>query len=67
MEKIFLAYATKRRVDARVLRFLLDGERIQPSQTPESLGMEDQDEILCVLRQRGGGIIDTQVGVGVRC
>ena len=36
------------------LRFLFDGERIKDTDTPESLEMQDQDEIDVVQEQVGG-------------
>jgi len=41
-------------VQAGSLRFLLDGERIEPDQTPKTLELEDNDQIDCVLEQTGG-------------
>ena len=38
----------------RELRFLLDGERIGRNETPESMELEDQDQIDCMLVQTGG-------------
>ena len=36
------------------LRFLIDGERINPDHTPKMLDLEDQDQIDCMLEQQGG-------------
>ncbi|GKY98196.1 hypothetical protein MPSEU_000777400 [Mayamaea pseudoterrestris] len=54
MKKIFETYASRRGVQASSLRFLLDGERIEPDQTPKMLELEDQDQIDCLLEQTGG-------------
>lgn len=54
MEKIFKAYADRKGVQPDVLRFLLDGVRIQGEQTPKMLELEDQDQIDCGLEQIGG-------------
>ena len=54
MSKVFGAYATRRGVQEGSLRFMLDGERIDPDQTPKMLELEDQDQIDCLLEQTGG-------------
>ena len=54
MEKVFMTYAQRRGVQPSSLRFLYDGDRILATQTPESLDMEDQDQIDCMLEQQGG-------------
>lgn len=54
MEKVFNTYATRKGVPAGSLRFLIDGERINPNQSPEELDLEDQDQIDCMLEQQGG-------------
>ena len=37
------------------VRFLFDGNRISPNQTPEELDMEDNDVIDVMVEQQGGG------------
>lgn len=54
MSKVFETYASKRGIQAGSLRFLLDGERIEPDHTPKQLELEDQDQIDCMLEQSGG-------------
>jgi small ubiquitin-related modifier len=54
MQKVFETYAGRKGVNPSFYRFLLDGERIQPTDTPNMLEMEDQDQINCVLTQSGG-------------
>jgi small ubiquitin-related modifier len=54
MSKVFETYASRKGVQVASLRFLLDGERIQPDQTPKMLELDDQDQIDCVLEQTGG-------------
>ena len=54
MEKVFKAYATRRGVQESTLRFLVDGERVQKTDTPKSLELADQDQstynpLACVL------------------
>eukprot|EP00621_Florenciella_sp_RCC1693_P005895 CAMPEP_0182533284 /NCGR_PEP_ID=MMETSP1323-20130603/13476_1 /TAXON_ID=236787 /ORGANISM="Florenciella parvula, Strain RCC1693" /LENGTH=94 /DNA_ID=CAMNT_0024743149 /DNA_START=65 /DNA_END=349 /DNA_ORIENTATION=+ len=53
-EKVFSTYAQRKGVNVASLRFLIDGERINPSQSPAELDMEDQDQIDCMLEQQGG-------------
>jgi small ubiquitin-related modifier len=54
MQKVFIAYASAKGLNVDELRFCLDGQRIQPSDTPETLKLEDQDQIDCFLAQDGG-------------
>jgi hypothetical protein len=52
--KIFDVYAQRKQVELSSLRFLLDGDRILPEQTPQMLDMIDDDQIDCLLAQIGG-------------
>ena len=54
MNKVFQTYANRKGVQLSSLRFLLDGERIEPEQTPKMLELDDQDQIDCMLEQSGG-------------
>lgn len=54
MQKVFETYANRKGINPDTIRFLLDGERIQPTDTPKMLEMEDQDQIDCRLEQNGG-------------
>ena len=54
MSKVFETYASRKGVQSSSLRFLLDGERIEPYQTPQELELDDQDQIDCMLEQSGG-------------
>lgn len=55
MEKLFNSYAKYLGVDVNSLRFLMDdGTRIGKDKTPVRLGLEDGDQILCMLEQEGG-------------
>jgi small ubiquitin-related modifier len=47
-------FARRIGTDLRALRFLADGVRIRPNDTPEGLDLEDRQVIDCVLEQRGG-------------
>lgn len=55
MLKVFKAYASRKGVSVSALRFLIDGDRVDPDKTPESLGLEEHDQIDCMLNQNGGG------------
>ena len=55
MSKVFETYANRKGVQSSSLRFLLDGERIEPDSTPKILELDDQDQIDCMLEQSGGG------------
>lgn len=54
MGKIFDSYAKRRGVQRSVLRFMLDGKRIMDADTPESLELENLDQVDCLLEQIGG-------------
>lgn len=54
MRKIFDAYAQRLGVNARNLRFSLDGERIKDTDTPKMLELNDEDQIDVYLDQVGG-------------
>jgi len=53
MEKLFLTYAKRKSVPISALRFLIDGERINPNQSPRDLDLKDGDQIDCMLEQQG--------------
>jgi len=52
--KLMNAYCNRVGKDPTTVRFLFDGERIQPESTPEQLDMEDEDEIDAMVEQHGG-------------
>lgn len=54
MQKVFDTYAQRKGVQSSSLRFLLDGDKIGPDQTPKMLELDDQDQIDCMLEQTGG-------------
>ena len=53
LDKVFNAYSTRKGVAATSLRFLFDGSRVNSTQTPESLEMEDGDVIDVMMEQAG--------------
>jgi small ubiquitin-related modifier len=54
MKKIFAAYAQRKGVPVETFRFLLDGNRVNPNDTPSSLSLEDNDQIDVMLEYAGG-------------
>eukprot|EP00573_Skeletonema_grethae_P011470 CAMPEP_0201710392 /NCGR_PEP_ID=MMETSP0578-20130828/58607_1 /ASSEMBLY_ACC=CAM_ASM_000663 /TAXON_ID=267565 /ORGANISM="Skeletonema grethea, Strain CCMP 1804" /LENGTH=184 /DNA_ID=CAMNT_0048199423 /DNA_START=67 /DNA_END=621 /DNA_ORIENTATION=+ len=58
MAKVFNAYAGKKGIDVNSMRFMLDGEAVEFDSTPESLDLEDNDQIDCFLQQVGGASDD---------
>jgi len=52
--KVMTAYCRKVGADQDSVRFLFDGTRIRPDQTPAELEMEDEDEIDAMVSQTGG-------------
>ena len=55
MSKIFDAYAQRRGIDAKALRFMLDGQRVDKDNTPKMLELEDNDQIDVMVEALGGG------------
>ena len=53
MEKVFNTYAMRKGVNQGVFKFYLDGTRINADETPQTLDLEDQDQIICYLEQSG--------------
>ena len=45
LSKLMNAFCQRQGVNLNAVRFLFDGERIAPHQTPADLGMEDGDVI----------------------
>jgi len=54
LRKLIEAYCSRQGLDMNAIRFLYDGNRIQPDQTPKELEMEDNDIIDVVIAQTGG-------------
>jgi small ubiquitin-related modifier len=52
--KLMQAYCSRIDADPHSVRFLYDGQRIQSTDTPKSLEMEEEDIIDAVLQQTGG-------------
>jgi small ubiquitin-related modifier len=63
MEKVFDAFAQRRGVSAHELRFWFGDQDIQDDQTPDSLGLKDQDRIEVTVRGRGGDRTATSAAV----
>jgi small ubiquitin-related modifier len=53
-EKLMKAYCQKVGAQVDNVRFLFDGVRVNGSQTPDELDMEDDDEIDAMIQQQGG-------------
>ena len=54
LERVFDAWSTQVGVCAASVRFLFDGSRVRCDQTPADIGMEDGDQLDCMLEQQGG-------------
>merc|ERR1712046_68976 len=54
MKKLMDAYCYRSGQDPKSIHFLFEGERIQPTQTPDELDMDDGDVIDAMLMQVGG-------------
>ncbi|EFN52489.1 hypothetical protein CHLNCDRAFT_138857 [Chlorella variabilis] len=53
-QKIFNAYYQKTQQDQNLLKFLFDGQRVRPEETPADLQMEEGDSIDAMINQMGG-------------
>ena len=53
LQKVFNAHATRKGVAVTHLRFLFDGARYFGAQTPADIGMENRDQLDCMLEQGG--------------
>ncbi|KAJ3215574.1 Small ubiquitin- modifier 1 [Dinochytrium kinnereticum] len=54
LQRLMDAYVAKTGVDSKTIRFLVDGSRIQGTQTPDELELEDGDQIETAVQQLGG-------------
>ena len=54
-QKIIEAYAQRKGIGHASLRFMLDGERVQPDATPKMLELEENDQVDVMLETVGGG------------
>jgi len=52
--QIFNAFCSRKALQPDAVRFLFDGSRINPNQTPKDLDMEDGDSIDAMMEQVGG-------------
>ncbi|KAK3831338.1 MAG: ubiquitin-related domain-containing protein [Linnemannia elongata] len=56
LKKLMEAYCERQGKHVGSVRFLYDGERIQPTNTPNELEMEDGDSIDVMVEQVGGSL-----------
>lgn len=54
LDKLMKAFCNRNGVAANSVRFLFDGNRINGTQTPSELDMEDGDVIDVMVEQQGG-------------
>jgi len=54
LSKLMAAYIQKTGQDPTSVRFLFEGTRVNDHDTPESLDMEDDDQIQVLVQQLGG-------------
>ena len=54
MTKVLDAYAKKQGVERTQLKFLFDGEKVKADDTPDSLGMSEDDILDAVVEADGG-------------
>jgi small ubiquitin-related modifier len=53
MEKIFQAYCQRRGVDLKSVRFMFDGQNVQPDVTPKMLELQNNDQIYAMIMAVG--------------
>lgn len=56
LQKLMNAFCQRQGVNTASVRFLFDGTRLLPTQTPQDLGMEDGDAIDAMIEQKGGAL-----------
>ncbi|KAK2957652.1 putative Ubiquitin domain containing protein [Blattamonas nauphoetae] len=54
LKKLMDAYCTRENLIPASVRFMFDGNRLKPTDTPEKLDMEDGDMIDASVEQTGG-------------
>jgi len=54
LKKLMEAYCSRNGVNPSTVRFLFDGQRIQETNTPNDLNLEDNDQIDAMVEQTGG-------------
>ncbi|BFZ57602.1 SUMO protein smt3 [Savitreella phatthalungensis] len=54
LKKLMETYCERQGKSFSAVRFLVDGERIQPHQTPDELQLDDGDQIEVMIEQLGG-------------
>lgn len=55
-QKLFNAIARTRGLSPTAIRFVYEGKRLSPHETPESMDMQTGDTIDLMLEQVGGGV-----------
>ncbi|KAI0527139.1 hypothetical protein KFK09_002737 [Dendrobium nobile] len=58
LKRLMDAYCYRQSENINAVVFLYDGRRLRGDETPESLKMEDGDEIDAMLHQTGGNLIN---------
>ncbi|EPE03218.1 ubiquitin-like modifier [Ophiostoma piceae UAMH 11346] len=56
LEKLMSAFCERQGKTLNSVRFLFDGQRVQPTDTPDSLEMQDSDTLEVHQEQLGGGL-----------
>ncbi|KAH7879232.1 ubiquitin-related domain-containing protein [Lentinula edodes] len=67
LRKLLVAYATKVGKEPHTIRFLYDGARINDSDTPESLEMEDNDTIDVMVERTSHDFFPPSLSTNVHC
>jgi small ubiquitin-related modifier len=54
LSKLMKAYCDEKEIAENTVRFIFDGQRVNPAATPADLGLENGDIIDCFMEQIGG-------------
>ena len=55
-KKLINKFCARHVVDLAVLRFIYDGKKLRPSDTPNTMGMEEEEETIEVFTEQSGGM-----------
>ena len=56
-KKLINKFCARHGVDYSVVRFIYDGKKLRPVDTPNTMGMEDEEETIEVFTEQSGGMV----------
>ncbi|EGG14692.1 small ubiquitin-like protein [Cavenderia fasciculata] len=54
LKKLCDAFCQRQGINPNSVRFLFEGQRINPDRTPKDYNMENEDQLDCAIEQQGG-------------